>query len=343
MKPCLPSLSARTVRRALMVPAAALTEAPCQPLVGGQAVMEGVLMRAGASCALAVRRPSGEIAVESRPWRSVGPSGVRAVRFLRGFPILVETLANGVRALERSADLSSGEDSPPMSRGEAALTLLMALGMAVALFVAAPHVLALLMNRLGAGGDMQGFSFHLWDGLFKLALFLGYIAVIPVMPEIRRVFQYHGAEHKSVHAFENGGIVTLASARAGSRLHPRCGTTFLLFVVAASILLHAAAVPLLLRLWTPESALLRHAGVILFKILLIVPVSAVAYEIVRSAARMKAGFWRFLVSGPGLALQLLTTREPDDAQLEVALAALKAALGPAFAGRFAPDPNPVTE
>ena len=99
-----------------------------------------------------------------------------------------------------------------MSRGEAALTLLMALGMAVALFVAAPHVLALLMNRLGAGGDMQGFSFHLWDGLFKLALFRGYIAVIPVMPEIRRVFQYHGAEHKSVHAFENGGIVTLAYA-----------------------------------------------------------------------------------------------------------------------------------
>lgn len=308
-----------------------------QPLVGGQAVMEGVFMRAGASCALAVRRPSGCIAVESRPWRSACPSGLRALRFVRGFPILIETLMNGIRALERSADLSSGEESAPMKRGELALTLLLVFGAAIVLFVAAPHLLALAIERLGLGGDMRSFSFHFWDGLFKLAIFLGYIAAISLMPEIRRVFQYHGAEHKTIHAFEAGGMVTVASARAGSRLHPRCGTTFLLFVVAASILLHALAVPLLLKFWLPESALLRHAGVLLFKILLIVPVSALAYEIVRSSASMKAGFWRSVLSGPGLALQLLTTREPSDAQLEVAMAALKRALGPSFSDRFETD------
>ncbi|HJD97590.1 DUF1385 domain-containing protein [Mailhella massiliensis] len=312
------------------------------PLVGGQAVMEGVLMRNGASCALAVRRPSGTIAVESRLWRSVGPKGLRAVRFLRGFPVLVESLANGIRALNRSADLSGDEDSGPMTRGEVALTLLMAFGAAVALFVAAPHLLALFMQYLGLSGGMQGFSFHIWDGIFKFLMFIGYIAAISFLPEIRRVFQYHGAEHKTIHAFEKGGMVTVETARRGSRLHPRCGTTFLLFVLCVSIVLHAVLVPLLLMVWEPSSAMLRHAGIVLFKILLILPVSALAYELIRYAAALEDGFWGRLLRAPGFFLQLLTTREPDDRQLEVAVAALREALGPEspFAGRFeSPDPT----
>ncbi len=308
-----------------------------QPLVGGQAVMEGVFMRAGASCALAVRRPSGDLAVEGRPWRGVCPVGLRAARFVRGFPILVETLVNGVRALGRSAELSSGEESAPMKRGEVAATIILAFGTALALFVAAPHLLALVMGKLGFGGGMRSFSFHVWDGIFKLAIFIGYIAALSLMPEMRRLFQYHGAEHKTIHAFESGGALSVASARAESRLHPRCGTAFLFFVVALSIVLHAMTTPLLLAFWAPESAIVRHAGVVLFKILLIVPVSALAYEVIRSAASMKAGFWRTVLSGPGLALQLITTREPSDEQLEVALAALKLALGPSFADRFEPD------
>ncbi|MBQ4615275.1 MAG: DUF1385 domain-containing protein [Mailhella sp.] len=308
--------------------------------------MEGVLMRNGASYALAVRRPSGALSVEKRVWRTMGSEGLRARKFLRGFPILVETLSNGIRALNRSADLSCGDDDArPMSRTETALTMLFALAMAVLLFVAAPHALALGMQWLGLGGGMEGFSFHVWDGLFKFVMFIGYIAAISLMPDIRRVFQYHGAEHKTIHAFEAGGMVTVATARRMSRLHPRCGTTFLLFVLSLAIILHAVLVPLLLMLWHPESAPLRHAGIVLFKILLIVPVSSIAYELIRLSAVLENGFAAFILRVPGLFLQYLTTREPDDSQLEVAVAALREALGPEspYADRFETAENTVTE
>ena len=323
-----------------------LSKACSLPVVGGQAVMEGILMRNGASYALAVRRPSGTISVEKRNWRTVGPTGLRAKKFLRGFPILVETLANGIRALNRSADLSCGDgDEKPMGRMETALTLFFALGMAVLLFVAAPHALALAMQWLGLGGGMEGFTFHVWDGLYKFIMFIGYIAAISLLPDIRRVFQYHGAEHKAIHAFEAGGMVTVATARKGSRLHPRCGTTFLLFVLSLAIVLHAVLVPLLLMAWHPASAPLRHAGIVLFKIVLIVPVSAIAYELIRWSAALEGGFWARILRGPGLFLQYLTTREPDDAQLEVAVAALREALGSdsPYADRFETAENTVTE
>jgi len=323
-----------------------LSKACSLPVVGGQAVMEGILMRNGASYALAVRRPSGAISVEKRNWRTVGPKGIRSKKFLRGFPILVETLSNGIRALNRSADLScGGDDEKPMGRMETALTLLFALVMAVVLFVAAPHALALGMQWLGLGGGMEGFTFHVWDGLYKFLMFIGYIAAISLLPDIRRVFQYHGAEHKTIHAFEAGGMVTVATAREGSRLHPRCGTTFLLFVLSLAIILHAVLVPLLLMVWHPASAPLRHAGIVLFKILLIVPVSSMAYELIRWSAVLEDGFWARMLRAPGLFLQYLTTREPDDAQLEVAVAALREALGPdsPYAERFETAENTVTE
>ena len=323
-----------------------LAKACSLPVVGGQAVMEGILMRNGASYALAVRRPSGAISVEKRSWRTVGPKGLRSKKFLRGFPILVETLSNGIRALNRSADLScGGDDEKPMGRMETAFTLLFALGMAIVLFVAAPHALALGMQWLGLGGGMEGFTFHVWDGLYKFLMFVGYIAAISLLPDIRRVFQYHGAEHKTIHAFEAGGMVTVATARQGSRLHPRCGTTFLLFVLSLAILLHTVLVPLMLMAWHPESAPLRHAGIVLFKILLIVPVSSLAYELIRWSAVLEDGFWAKLLRSPGLFLQYLTTREPDDAQLEVAVAALREALGPdsPYAERFETAENTVME
>lgn len=310
------------------------SQACALPLVGGQAVIEGVLMRNGASYALAVRRPSGNISVESRSWRSVGPKSLRSIRFLRGFPVLIESLANGIRALNRSANLAGAEDSAPLTKGEVALTLLIAFGAAVLLFVAAPHLMALFMEYLGVSGDMRFFSFHVWDGLFKFIIFLGYIAAISFMPEIRRVFQYHGAEHKTIHAFESGGMVTVETARLKSRLHPRCGTTFLLFVLSVSIVLHALFLPLLLMVWDPSSPLLRHAGMVLFKILLIVPVSSLSYELIRYAASLKGGIWASILRAPGFFFQLFTTQEPSDKQLEVAIIALREALGSPFASRF---------
>lgn len=139
-----------------------------------------------------------------------------------------------------------GERSLPSA---ASFTLLAAFGLAALMFVVAPHLLSLGMQRLDLGGDMEGFTFHMWDGLFKFFIFIGYIAAVSFVPEIRRVFQYHGAEHKVIAALEAGEPVSARSAMRHSRLHARCGTTFMLFVLSAAVLAHAAAVPSLLALW----------------------------------------------------------------------------------------------
>ena len=234
---------------------------------------------------------------------------------------------DGIKALNRSVEAVAHDDEQEISDRQLVGTLVLALLMAVALFVVVPHLLSLGMSWLHWGGDVEGLSFHLWDGFFKTCVFMGYIWGISHVPDIQRVFQYHGAEHKVIHAFETGGEVDVALARGRSRLHPRCGTTFLLFVIAISILLHAVLVPLLLTLYSPPNVVAKHALTVTFKLLLIVPISALAYELIRYAARLQEGLWAAVLRAPGLALQRLTTAEPDDTQLEVALVALREALG----------------
>ena len=299
------------------------------PFVGGQAVMEGILMRNGGRYAVAVRRRDGSIVAERRGWLGMTRRGPLSRPFLRGFPLLVETLINGIRALNRSAELTGecGRAGNGPSRVQLLFTLLAAFGLAALMFVVAPHLLSLGMQRLDLGGDMEGFTFHMWDGLFKFFIFIGYIAAVSFVPEIRRVFQYHGAEHKVIAALEAGEPVSARSAMRRSRLHARCGPTFMLFVLSAAVLAHAAAVPSLLALWRPENAVLRHAGVLLFKVLLMIPVSALAYEMIRLAARMGASLPGRILRAPGFLFQLLATREPDREQLEVAVVALREALG----------------
>ena len=174
---------------------------------------------------------------------------------------------------------------------------------------------------------MEGFSFHLWDGLIKFAVFLAYILVISRLREIRRVFQYHGAEHKAIAAYESGARpLNVDAARRHSRLHPRCGTAFLLFVLSIAILLHVLLLPMLLFVWSPENALHKHGVILLLKLLLMLPISALAYEAIRLGARLEGSIVGAAMRAPGLLLQLLTTRNPDRAQLEVALTALNEAL-----------------
>jgi uncharacterized protein YqhQ len=296
--------------------------------VGGQAVMEGVMMRNGPSLSVAVRKADGEIIAMVGPWRSCFGRSLAERRWLRGFPVLVDTLVNGIKALNLSAAIAAEAEGQEIKGWHLALTLLAAIGLALLLFVVLPHLLTVGLNFLSISGDMEGLSFHLWDGALKFAMFLGYIALISLVPDIARVFAYHGAEHKSISAYENKeDPLTPGAAAAYSRLHPRCGTTFLLFVLGISILLHALTVPALLYFWTPESALRKHTLIILLKLLLMLPVSALAYEAIRSAARIKNPLIGFIMRAPGLALQLLTTREPDYRQLEVALVALREALG----------------
>ncbi len=298
------------------------------PLVGGQAVMEGVMMRNGDHYALAVRQPDGSIVAERLPWFTLTRHALLKKPFLRGFPILIETLVNGIKALNRSAEQAAEAHEEKLEGWHLVPTLCMALLMAVALFVVTPHLLSIGMQWLGLGGDVEGLSFHLWDGFFKCCIFIGYILAISLVPDVRRVFQYHGAEHKVIHAFESGGEVTSIEADRMSRLHPRCGTTFLLFVISISIILHAVLVPLFLHVWTPSGAAAKHAATILFKLLLMVPISALAYELIRYAARMGDNPAGHILRAPGLLLQMLTTYEPDRTQLDVAVVALREALGP---------------
>lgn len=298
------------------------------PTVGGQAVIEGVMMRAKNRLAIAVRKPDGQIMVELRPWFSLTGAAILKKPFLRGFPVLLETLVNGIKALNFSAMQSAeGEEGESeLTPWHLVLTMVVALGVALGLFVVLPHFLSALMQWLGLSGDVESISFNAWDGLFKMLVFVGYIVIISFVPDIRRVFQYHGAEHKVIWSFENGDDLSVASARAKSRLHPRCGTSFLLFVLAVSILLHTALVPVLLKIYTPEIALVKHLYIVAAKLLFMIPVSCVAYEIIRFAGKFNSNVLCRMLCWPGLALQMLTTKEPDDSQIEVAMAALKCAV-----------------
>jgi uncharacterized protein YqhQ len=208
------------------------------------------MMRAKNRLAIAVRKPDGQIMVELRPWFSLTGAAILKKPFLRGFPVLLETLVNGIKALNFSAMQSAeGEEGESeLTPWHLVLTMVVALGVALGLFVVLPHFLSALMQWLGLSGDVESISFNAWDGLFKMLVFVGYIAIISFVPDIRRVFQYHGAEHKVIWSFENGDDLSVASARAKSRLHPSCGTSVLVVVLAVSFLLHKALVNVLLKI-----------------------------------------------------------------------------------------------
>ncbi|QAZ66907.1 DUF1385 domain-containing protein [Solidesulfovibrio carbinolicus] len=298
------------------------------PTVGGQAVMEGVMMRDRERLAIAVRKPGGDILLDVRPWFSLTASKWLKKPLLRGFPVLLETLVNGIKALNYSAQvaLEDDEDGVEMGPWAMGLTLAASIGFALLLFVVTPHLFSLGMRGMGLSGGVEDLSFHVWDGLFKMLLFLGYVAAISYLPDIRRVFQYHGAEHKVIWAYEQGAPLTPEGARGFSRLHPRCGTAFLLFVLAISIVLYAFLVPWLMTFYVPDNSVLKQAYIVALKLVLMVPVSALAYEVIKLAGKFHTNIVCRLISAPGLFMQMLTTKEPDDAQIEVALAALDGAV-----------------
>jgi uncharacterized protein YqhQ len=297
------------------------------PTVGGQAVMEGVMMRDKDRLAIAVRKPGGDILLDVRPWFSMTAAAWLRKPFVRGFPILLETLVNGIKALNFSAQVAveeeEGAEIGPWAMG---LTLAASIGFALLLFVVTPHLFSLGMKAAGLSGGVEDLSFHIWDGIFKMALFLGYIAAISYLPDIRRVFEYHGAEHKVIWAFEQGAELSPAGARGYSRLHPRCGTAFLLFVLAISIALYAFLVPWLLTFYAPETGWIKQTYIVALKLVLMIPVSSLAYEVIKVAGKFHTNIACRLISAPGLFMQMLTTKEPDDRQIEVALAALRGAV-----------------
>ena len=279
--------------------------------VGGQAVIEGVMMRDAAKTATAVRLPNGEIAVEMHPVTSIRDRyPVLNLPLIRGSVIMVESLVIGMRALSFSAQ-AAGEEDEQMTKKEIALTILFALVLASVLFIVIPTGAA----HLAAVYTNDPIVFNLIEGGIRLAVFLLYIWGISWMGGIRRVFQYHGAEHKTIHCYEAGEALTVENVQKFPRLHPRCGTNFLLIVMVIAIVFHVFfGWP---DLW------LR----ILSRLAVLPVVAGVSYEIIRFAGRSENRIVRILIT-PGLWLQYLTTRPPDDEMVEVAIESLKAVLPP---------------
>ena len=277
--------------------------------VGGQAVIEGVMMRDAHRTATAVRLPNGDIDVETRTVSSIRDRyPVLNLPLIRGSVIMVESLIIGMRALSFSAQ-AAGEEDEQMTKKEIAMTILFALVLASILFIVIPTGAA----HLAAAYTDDPIVFNLIEGGIRLMVFLLYIWGISFMGGIRRVFQYHGAEHKTIHCYEAGEALTVENVQKFPRLHPRCGTNFLLIVMVVAIVFHVFfGWP---DLW------LR----ILSRLAILPVVAGVSYEIIRFAGRSENPLVHILIT-PGLWLQYLTTRPPADEMVEVAIESLKAVL-----------------
>jgi uncharacterized protein YqhQ len=294
--------------------------------VGGQAVIEGIMMRAPRTFTVVVRRPTGELAVREDRWHSPMEKWPFLKKpLLRGSIVLYEALFNGIQALTYSAQEALGEEEEKLGPWALGGTIALALGSAMLLFVVIPHLATLGVGAL-AGADLgvRSVWFHVIDGVIKVSIFVGYILLISLLKDIRRVFQYHGAEHKSIHAYEKGEELTIENARKHPTLHARCGTAFLLLVLVLSIFLFTAVFPLL-----PKdlfgNKIITNAVFILVKIALLLPIAGLSYEIIRLGEKFHNPVLETILL-PGLWLQRLTTREPSDDQIEVAIVALKKTL-----------------
>jgi uncharacterized protein YqhQ len=290
------------------------------------------------------------------PWRPLG-TGWKILRwpFIRGSVVLLESLLNGISALNFSAKIAMADEEakakaaaaepapaaaaqpapgelPPADKTSDWIlfgTVAFALALGVGLFIALPH-LAVWLGSVAVGRELsvKEFVFHLIVGGVKFGVFVGYIGLISLMKDVRRVFMYHGAEHQSIYAFEAGQALTVESARQHPPLHPRCGTTFLILVIALSILVFSLAFPLVILLVGEPTGIgwLDQGIYILIKLPLLFPIAGLAYELQRLTSRHMTSWWARALAWPGMAIQRLTTRPPTDDQLEVALTSLRKAL-----------------
>jgi uncharacterized protein YqhQ len=278
---------------------------------GGQALMEGVLMRGRYTAAIAVRRPDGEIVVKTESLGSLYRGPVSRIPFLRGIPMLWDSLGLGMKALFYSAEVQGQAEDPEfsMSSGAGVATGFLSMAIGVGLFMVIPSLLA------GWIVQSHDLLFNLVEGLIRLAILIGYMAAVGRIPEIGRVFAYHGAEHKTINAHEAGAPLTVEAVKTFPTANPRCGTAFLLVVVLISILVFAP-------LGRPSSLLIRLGS----RLLLLPVIAGISYEVLRLSARFSHWGWVRVLISPNLALQKLTTREPDAGMMEVAIRALQAVL-----------------
>jgi len=272
---------------------------------GGQAVVEGVMMRGQKTMVTAVRRPNGELVIDTQSLHTFYAGRMRRTPLIRGIIVLIENMVLGIKSLFYSANISLEEEGEEVSGGLVWIMVAASLVFAVALFFIVPLFLTRLLNI------DSSLIFNLVDGLIRITIFIIYLKAMALVPDIKRVFAYHGAEHKTVNAYEAGAPLEVEAVKGYRTAHARCGTSFIFSVLIISIVVFA-----LVGLHSPWL-------MVLSRIVLIPVIAAIGYEVIYFGSRHSNNGLVRAVMTPGLWLQSLTTREPDDRQLEVALSALK--------------------
>ncbi|NQU99042.1 DUF1385 domain-containing protein [Candidatus Woesearchaeota archaeon] len=284
-----------------------------KPLIGGQAVIEGVLMRAPNHYAVAVRKPNKKISVKTQKYVSVTKRNkFLGFPFIRGIIVLGETVVLGTRALTYSANEALEEEEEKLTKKELVFTLIVSIVAVLLIFKFLPLLLAHFFKKTL---ELNNFWFNLIDGVIKLGIFLGYLWALSLMKDVQRMFEYHGAEHMAVHCYEAKKDLTVKNVRKYQTTHPRCGTEFLLLVVVISIVFYMF-IPLGTGFWMKY----------FLRILLLPVIAGVSYEILKvSGVHYNKKIFK-IIAAPGMLLQKITTKKPADDQIEVAIKSLEAAL-----------------
>lgn len=274
--------------------------------IAGQAVIEGVMMRSADKMAVAVRNPKGKVIVKVEKLNLLSER-IKKWFFLRGIVNLVEILAHGIKTLNYSADVAVGKSKKEESNWFLFIIIfIISFGFGLLIFKFLPLLIAQLIN------PKSNIVFNLIDGCVKLFAFVAYVYVISLMKDVKRIFCYHGAEHKAVNCYEAEGKLTVRNAKKYSTLNPRCGTSFIMVVILVSIFTYV---------FIPKTVPFMYK--LLYRILLLPVIAGISYEILKLSAKYEKNFFFRALNKPGIWMQHMTTKEPDDKQLEVALAALK--------------------
>lgn len=277
---------------------------------GGQAVIEGVMIRGRSSVVTAIRRPKGDITIDVKPAASSQTSPARRIPFIRGIVILIEAMVLGIKTLLFSANIAMEEEGEEIPSKAIWGMILISVALAVGLFFLAPLFLTKLVNDFLP----NTLAFTVLEGVIRIAIFVGYLKIIGMMSDVKRVFTYHGAEHKAVNAYEAGVPLEVESLKKFSRAHVRCGTSFLFFVLVIAIIVFTFTGRQ--ELWI----------MVLSRIILLPIIMGLGYEMIYFGAKHTNSWFMKIVLAPGLWLQSMTTGEPDEKQLEVAIAALNKAI-----------------
>lgn len=277
-------------------------------LLGGQAIIEGVLMKSSKYYAMAIRKNNGKIITQNKKYISLKDRyKFLNIPILRGFISLIEMMIIGIKALDYSANQQSDDENENTSNIELIISLIIAIGLSIFLFVYLP----LILSKFIMMSEDKGVVFNIIDGIIRIMIFLLYITIISVMGDVRNLFKYHGAEHKVVNAFEAKEKLTVKNVKKYSRLHPRCGTSFVFIVLIISIIFFSV--------FDQDSMILKFAA----RIFLIPLIIGVSYEILRISAKYQKNLFFKMFILPGLMFQKFTAYEPDDKQIEVSIRSIK--------------------